>query len=158
MDHQVLSRHHAELDQHVGALLTKADGGDSHELATAWGDFERELLRHFELEERELFPRFFLEKPEDATALKREHETLRRDLLALGIRADLHCLRAEAVRAFISDLRAHAAYEEQALYPWAKTNVEGDTWKTIARGLREASDTVAHRLADELSRLGAQSL
>lgn len=158
MDDDLLSRHHAELDQRIGILLTTADGGDCHDLATAWGHFERELMRHFELEELELFPRFSLEEPDEVTALKSEHETIRRDLLALGIRADLHCLSAEAVRAFIVDLRAHAAHEEQALYRWAKTNAQGDTWATIARGLRDARDTVTHRLADDLSRLGAQSL
>jgi hemerythrin-like domain-containing protein len=158
MDDELFSRHHAELDQRIAVLLTKADGDDCHELANAWNGFERELMRHFELEEHELFQHLMPEHPEDIAALRQDHEALRRDLLALGIRADLHCLRAEAVRAFITDLRAHAAREEQTLYRWASRDVEGDTWARIARGLREARDSAVERLGDELSQLGARTL
>jgi hypothetical protein len=158
MTNDLLSRHHAELDQRVAALQTTADGGDGPALALAWGGFERELLRHFELEERELFARFALERPDEVAALKQDHEALRRDLLALGIRADLHCLRAEAVRGFVADLRAHAEREEQALYRWAATGVGTEAWSRIARGLREARETTGRKLADGLSRLGARSL
>lgn len=158
MDNDLLSRHHAELDQRINGLLTTADGGDGHDLANAWGLFERELLRHFEMEEQHLFRGYALEQPEEVIALKQEHEALRRDLLALGIRADLHCLRAEAVKGFIAELRSHAAREEEALYHWAKAHVEGDTWSTVAQGLREARETVTKRLVEDLNRLGARSL
>ena len=154
MDHDVLSRHHAELDRRVAALLTSADGGDCHDLAIAWDGFERELTAHFELEEHELFQRFMLERPEEVAVLRQDHEALRRDLLALGVRADLHCLRAEAVRAFIVDLHAHATREEQALYRWASTDVADDTWTKIARGLREARDSVAHSVREGIDHLG----
>lgn len=143
MGDNVLSKHHADLDQRIAVLLTRADGGDSHELAYAWDRFESELLRHFDLEERELLPRFTPEDPEKMAALKRDHESLRRDLLELGVRSDLHCLRADAVRAFIADLRAHAAREDQTIYRWASRDVEDDTWTRIALGLGEARDSTA---------------
>ena len=158
MDDNVLAKHHAELDQRIAVLLTKADGDDCQELANAWNRFERELLRHFDLEERELFPRSTPEHPEEVAALRQDHEALRRDLLALGIRADLHCLRAEAVRAFVADLRAHAAREDQTLYRWASRDVDGDAWGRIARGLRDARDAAAERIGTELSQLGARTL
>jgi len=148
MSSEILSRHHEDLDRRISVLLMKADSGDNHELAGEWNRFERELLRHFELEEREVFPRFSREHFEDAAALKQEHEALRRDLLALGIRADLHFLRAEAVRAFVADLRAHAAREEELLYPWSDTNVDLATWTAIARGLRDAGQSLASGLDD----------
>ena len=132
MDHDMLCRHHAELDRRVAALLTTADGGDCHDLANAWDHFERELTTHFELEELELFQRFMLDHPDEVAALRRDHEGLRRDLLAFGVRADLHCLRAEAVRAFIVDLRAHAAREEQALSRWTGT----ETVKPVLHPMR----------------------
>jgi hemerythrin-like domain-containing protein len=154
MDHDVLSQHHAELDRRVAALLTSADGGDCHDLAIAWDGFERELTAHFDLEERELFRRFMLEHPEEVAVLRQDHEALRRDLLALGVRADLHCLRAEAVRAFIIDLRAHATREEQSLYRWARTDVAHDAWTKIARGLREARDSVALSVRESIDHLG----
>jgi hypothetical protein len=157
MDQNHLARHHAELDQRAEVLLTAADGGDCHDLALAWGHFESEVLRHFQLEEHELFGRFLAEHPDEIAGLTQQHEALRRDVLALGISADLHSLRADAVRAFIGELRAHGVLEEQTLYRWA-SNVEGDTWARIARGLRETRDAVTKRLADELSELGARSL
>jgi hemerythrin-like domain-containing protein len=157
MDQNHLARHHAELDQRAEVLLTAADGGDCHDLAIAWGHFESEVLRHFEIEENELFERYLPEHPYEIARLTQEHETLRRDVLALGISADLHSLRADAVRAFISELRAHGVLEEQTLYSWAG-DVEGATWAKIARGLRETRDAVTKRLADELSELGARTL
>jgi len=153
MDKNHLARHHAELDQRADVLLTAADGGDCRDLAIAWGHFESEVLRHFELEEDELFERYLPEHPFEIARLTQEHEALRRDVLALGISADLHSLRADAVRAFIGALRAHGVLEEETLYRWAG-DVEGDTWTKIARGLRETRD----RLADELSELGARTL
>jgi hemerythrin-like domain-containing protein len=158
MDDKILSKHHAELDQRISVLLTKADSDDCHDLANAWNRFEREVLRHFELEEHELFPRLTPEHPEDIATLRQDHEALRRDLLALGIRADLHFLRAEAVRTFIADLRAHAAREDETLYRWASRDVDGDAWARIARGLRGARDSAAERIGAELSQLGARTL
>ena len=158
MDDKVLSKHHTELDQRIAVLLTKADGDDCHDLANAWNRFERELLRHLDLEEHELFPRLKTEHPEDVAALTQDHEALRRDLLALGVRADLHCLRAEAVRTFVADLRAHAAREDETLYRWASRDVDGDAWARIARSLREARDSAAERTGAELSQLGARTL
>jgi Hemerythrin HHE cation binding domain len=158
MDHNHLARHHAELDQRAEVLLTAADGGDCHDLAIAWGHFESEVLRHFELEEDELLRRFQPEHPDEIAALTQQHEALRRDVLSLGISADLHTLRADAVRTFIEALRAHGVREEETLYRWAGTDVEGDTWARIARGLRETRDAVTKRLADELGALGARSL
>ena len=71
MDHDLLSRHHAELEQRIGALLETADGGDGHDLASAWGPFERELLRHFEMEEQHFFRTYALDQPEEVSALRR---------------------------------------------------------------------------------------
>lgn len=157
MDQNHLARHHAELDQRAEVLLTAADGGDCHDLAIEWGHFESEVLRHFEVEENELFERYLPEHPYEIARLTQEHEALRRAVLALGISADLHSLRADAVRAFIGELRAHGVLEEQTLYRWAD-DIQGDTWAKIARGLRETRDAVTKRLAEELSELGARTL
>jgi hemerythrin superfamily protein len=150
----LLSRHHEDLDRRIASLLTRADGGDTHDLAQEWSRFEADLLRHFEIEERSLLPRFAQDQPEEAAALRLEHAALRRDLLALGIRADLHFLRAEAVRDFVADLHAHATREERSLYPWAKEHVAHGTWAEISEGLRDAGHAVARALSD----LGSQTL
>jgi hypothetical protein len=152
METDVLSRHHNELDEQIANLLLRADGGDCHALAGEWNRFESELGRHFELEEREVLPLFARENPEETAALRQEHGALRRDLLALGIRADLHLLRAEAVRDFVRDLRAHARREDETLYRWAATGLQPGTWAKIAAFLND-NDAVhtAKRTMDELS-------
>jgi hemerythrin-like domain-containing protein len=154
MDSDILSRHHAELDQRIVKLLLRADGGDNHDVAAEWNRLEEDLSRHFEVEERELFPHFQRENPEEVAALRQEHAALRRDLLALGIRADLHFLRAEAVRDFVEQLRAHAAREDGTLYRWAAKDLRPGAWTKIASSL----DHVVHAVGHAVSDLGGRTL
>jgi hemerythrin-like domain-containing protein len=152
METDVLSRHHSELDERIVNLLLHADGGDCHHLAGEWNRFEGELARHFEVEENEVFPLFTRENPEEVAALRQEHTALRRDLLALGIRADLHLLRAEAVRDFVRELRAHARREDETLYRWAATGLRPGAWAKIATFLNHAVHTATRTMNDLSSR------
>jgi hemerythrin-like domain-containing protein len=154
MDHDVLARHHAEIDGQICRLLLRADGGDSHDLAAQWNLFEGELTRHFVIEEEEVFPLFERENPEEVATLRREHAALKRDLLALGIRADLHLLRAEAVRDFVRDLRGHAEREDETLYRSAAKGSRPDTWAKIATALNH----VAHAVGHPVGELGSRTL
>jgi hemerythrin-like domain-containing protein len=154
MENDILSRHHAEVDERICKLLMRADGGDNHDLATEWNLLEGELARHFDVEERALFPLFARDNPEDVARLRQEHAALRRDLLALGIRADLHLLRAEAVRDFVKDLRAHASREDETLYRWAAKDLTPGTWARIATTLNHVVHTVGHAVND----LGSRTL
>jgi hemerythrin-like domain-containing protein len=149
MDNDVLARHHAEVDERICKLLLRADGGDCHDLAAEWNILEGELARHFDLEEHELFPLFERENPEEVAALRQEHAAIKRDLLALGIRADLHFLRAEAVRDFVRDLRAHSTREDETLYRWAAKDLQPGTWAKIAATLNHFVHAVGHTV-DEL--------
>jgi len=154
MDNDVLARHHAEIDERLCKLLLRADGGDNHDLAAEWNLLESELQRHFELEEHEVFPLFERENPEEVTRLRQEHAALRRDLLALGIRADLHFLRAEAVRDFVRDLRVHSTREDETLYRWAAKDLTPGTWAKIAATLNHVAHSVGHAVMD----LGSRTL
>jgi hemerythrin-like domain-containing protein len=141
MDSNAFLRHHADLDDCLERLLRCAEGGECHDLAEAWNSFEAGLERHFALEESELLPEFARAYPEEATALRQQHEDLRRDLLALGIRSDLHLLRAEAVREFVTRLRAHAKREEELLYPWADKELRAGTSAKIKAALERLTNT-----------------
>jgi hemerythrin-like domain-containing protein len=152
MENDVLARHHDELDERLCKLLLRADGGDNHDLAAEWNLLEGELARHFELEEHEVFPLFERENPEEVARLRQEHAALRRDLLALGIRADLHFLRAEAVRDFVRDLRAHSSRENETLYRWAAKDLAPGTWARIATTLNHVVRAVGHAATDLGSR------
>lgn len=144
MEPNALSRDHAELEDRMRRLIRCAEGGDCHDLATEWNSFESALERHLQLEERDLFPAFERKHPDEVAALREEHEALRRDLLALGIRSDLHQLRATAVGDFVKSLRAHAQREERALYPWAGDELPRRTWANIAAALRLPEWTVGN--------------
>jgi hemerythrin-like domain-containing protein len=154
MDDHVLARHHAEIDERLCKLLLRADGGDNHDLAAEWNLLESELERHFGLEEHDVFPLFERENPEEVARLRQEHAALRRDLLALGIRADLHFLRAEAVRDFVRDLRAHSNREDETLYRWAAKDLAPGTWARIAATLDHVAHSVGHAVKD----LGSRTL
>ena len=138
MESNAFLRHHADLDDRLERLLRCAEGGECHDLAEEWKAFEGGLERHFAMEESDLLPEFARAYPDEATALRQEHEELRRDLLALGIRSDLHLLRAEAVREFVTNLRAHAKREEEVLYPWADRELRAGTWARIKAALEHA--------------------
>jgi hemerythrin-like domain-containing protein len=154
MENDVLARHHAEIDERICKLLLCADGADCRDVAAEWNLLEGELTRHFELEERELFPLFERDSPQEVSALRQEHDAIRRDLLALGIRADLHFLGAEAVRDFVRDLRAHAKREDETLYRWAALELQPGTWAKIAATLNHIVHTVGHAVND----LGSRTL
>ncbi len=76
------------------------------------------MLQHLELKKRELLPPLSCDHRADVEALLREHEQIRSALTDLGVRLDLHCLRAEDVLAFIERLRTHAANEDAGFYRW----------------------------------------
>jgi iron-sulfur cluster repair protein YtfE (RIC family) len=111
-DHDALDRLFAE--------LTEAFGSDvPTEHARLWSALDERLRAHMELEEQYLLPRLALSHPDEARALRAEHDELRRLLLELGVGVDLHTTRADAVERFVAVLRGHARREDALLYRWA---------------------------------------
>jgi hemerythrin-like domain-containing protein len=98
-----------------------------NEVARLWTDFERGLLAHFELEEQCILPELAKEDAVEASELTREHARLRAKLGELGVGADLHLTRDEAVADFIARLRAHAAREDALMYRFAQTSLPEKT-------------------------------
>ena len=72
-------------------------------------------------EERSLFDGYARYAPEDAQELLREHASIRQALAEFDVGVDLHLLRADAVKAFLVRLQAHATRENAGLYCWAAT-------------------------------------
>jgi hypothetical protein len=117
---RALATHHEDLERAFLSLMVRAERGDAMSLREEWTAFEDELVRHLTYEEEMLLPRFALEDPGEAAAIRREHDAIRNALWELGVGIDLHCVRADAVRSFIDSLRAHAARESDTLYAWAE--------------------------------------
>jgi hemerythrin superfamily protein len=115
-----LSEHHHHLERLFLALVVRAQQGDCAALQTEWSLFERELLRHLELEETEILPRFGQHHPREARKILAEHAQIRCQLEEMGVCLDLHLLRAQAVEDFVRRLSEHARREETLLYPEAR--------------------------------------
>lgn len=113
---------HRGLERTFDALLLAFEA-DADEAATLWTQLDAALERHFQMEERELFPEFARINPREAEELTKEHAEIRRQLLVLGIGVDLHLTRFEMVRELVDKLRAHAAREDDLLYRWAEQHL-----------------------------------
>jgi hemerythrin-like domain-containing protein len=127
----LLAEDHRALDARLDRLVVRAQVAPPAELRAEWSAFERDLLQHLELEETEVLPAFAKHDRAEADALLAEHGEIRKQLLDLGIHLDLHCLRGEAVAAFVDRLKRHAAREDAVLYRWADDNVPATTWQRI---------------------------
>lgn len=118
-DDLLLPDHHRRLARMFQEVLTTAEGDDSRALCLGWARFDRELEAHLRAEERHLLPEFAKEYPDEAAALKREHEEIRRVVQEVGVGIELHQVRREIADALLDRLRTHAQREDALMYAWA---------------------------------------
>jgi hemerythrin superfamily protein len=133
-----LTGEHRHIEELLEQMRSAVQVDDPRALCEAWTGFERELTEHMRFEEEVLLPRFAEADPAEARALRVEHDELRRRIGELGIRTDLHTLRAEVADELIARLRAHAGREDRGLYPWAAQYLaEADLRAELSRLLDE---------------------
>jgi hemerythrin-like domain-containing protein len=137
---QALPEHHRRLERIFDALVAQAYEGDPIALRSEWDGFERELLRHMELEEKELLPTFAREQRAGADRLRAEHAQIRAALIEMAISLDLHALRADAVRDFVALLKEHARREDRLFYPWAHQHPPAQGWEAVETELAGAPE------------------
>ena len=133
-----LERQHAELELALNDIACAAEAGDPAALLRSWSDFESGLTLHLDFEERELFP---LVEPLHARALgalRGEHDLIRKLVAELGVRAELHTLRRDAVDELVELLRRHAEHEDRTLHHWLDDSAPEDTRRHLLRLLIEA--------------------
>lgn len=119
--------------------------------AAGWGElartlctaFEAEVARHFEFEERELFPRLAAAgEPDIGELLAEEHAAIREaaavlmPLLGATIAetpatADWNTLRIRGLE-FVERMQAHIQKEEMALLPMIDDLIDAETDETLA--------------------------
>jgi hemerythrin-like domain-containing protein len=114
-----LTAEHRHIEELLEQTKSAVQVDHPRALCEAWTSFERELTEHMRFEEEVLLPRFAEVDPAEAHALRVEHDELRRLIGELGIRTDLHALRADVADELFARLRAHAQREDASLYPWA---------------------------------------
>lgn len=105
-------------------ILKQITDGDREDVARAITSLQVRLGEHLDIEERELLPGYARLHPDDAAHILTEHRGFRKALAELDMATDLHLVRAEALRAFLATLRAHAVHENAGLYRWAITASE----------------------------------
>jgi hypothetical protein len=110
---------HGHFERSLQAIVAEVSDDGPADLREPWHAFEQELLAHLDAEEADLIRVFGSYQPTEARELIAEHEQIRATVTQLGVDLDLHCLRAERVKALVDQLRAHARREEGVLYPWA---------------------------------------
>ncbi len=114
----MLADHH-RLEKLFTRVMDAFDANAREDTQQLWTELEQGLERHFAAEERFMFPAFEKLDATETTALRADHELIRRQLAELGVGVDLKLVRAEVARGFLALLRAHAAREDAVLYRWA---------------------------------------
>lgn len=133
---------HQRLNHLLEKLSSAFQVNDREDMQELWGELEAGLSAHLDAEEAVLIPALARSNRTEADALLKEHESIRGRLADLGPGVDLHVVRSEVVRAFIDELRAHAAREDRTLYAWGDAHVSpaerASLLGTLKRSVRRA--------------------
>ena len=116
---ETLRDDHERLEELFDELAYAVDGADSATIQRVWSRFEHALMAHLDAEERHLMPAIERGHADDVRRTRAEHESIRRLVQELGVRADIHTLRKEVADELITTLRRHADWEEETVYRWA---------------------------------------
>ena len=142
---------HQRLDELFARLLGAFEADDRELVASSWTELEAGLLAHLEAEEKFLVPALARTSERDARAILHEHRHIRGRLADLGAGVDLHIVRLDAARAFIDELRAHAAHEEALMYRWGDqylvASERQSLFSALVEGVRARLERVRARTA-----------
>jgi hemerythrin-like domain-containing protein len=150
-----LTRQHASLEEALQGLVRAASEVDPRALQASWAQFETDLLRHLDLEEKSLFPLVEGAHPDELRALRIEHDRIRDVVGELGVCCDLHAVRKQAVERLVRMLRSHAEREDGTLYRWVDQEAPLDTRRHL---LRLLVNTVRSELQADASHQRVQAL
>lgn len=110
---------HDLLESLAAGIVKAVEESDREDLPRLVTALEEALVDHLDQEERELVSDYAREHPDEAAAIRREHDAIRAAVTELGVEMDLHVLRADAIAALVTRLREHAAHENATMYAWA---------------------------------------
>ncbi|MYW12108.1 hemerythrin domain-containing protein [Streptomyces sp. SID2563] len=128
---------HESVTDTAGAALRALDDGDRALVPDLVARMERELVAHWQGEERGLFAVMSAD-PEYAgyiAALVREHRELGAFLRGIDLSSAEDIAR---LREAVVELHHHIAKEEDGLFPASLTALTGDEWDRAMRAWREA--------------------
>jgi iron-sulfur cluster repair protein YtfE (RIC family) len=112
---------HKRMQALLVSLVEQADADVRPGLQQTWAELESLLVAHMHEEESYLFPDLSRARADAVGSLEADHARIRRLVGEIGIGVELHIVRAATLHALADELRAHAAREDELLYPWAET-------------------------------------
>ncbi len=131
-----LEADHTRLDAML-TMVARSVREDALEDAKArWNELEVALLAHLDVEEMFVIPAMMALDATEARAILAEHGEIRRTLGDIGIAFDLHTVRADAIDAFCTGLRAHAAHEEVIMYGRIVSELPSSSARALVARLR----------------------
>lgn len=110
---------HEQLETLLGELIAAFETGDHGIARETFRRFEKLLLEHLEIEERQLFPELAATNVAEIADLRDEHRAIRTRVEELAVGVELHQVRLSAIRTLVDNLHHHAAREDRLLYRWA---------------------------------------
>jgi hypothetical protein len=122
---------HRSLEEMGTRLLVAVEAGAGPAVQGLWDAFADQLSTQLEAEERDLFAKIYRSNHRSARALVEEHRHIRSRLEEVRMDVEHGAVRAEAARAFIAELRAHARHEEDVMDRWADENVSAGEAETV---------------------------
>jgi iron-sulfur cluster repair protein YtfE (RIC family) len=128
---------HRACDALWGDIESAVESGDTARITGLWGDFERAMRRHFDLEEKILFPSF-----EDATGMhgggptavmRGEHQQMRAllDEMATTVKGGSLDTLLDQGDTLLMLAQQHNTKEEGMLYPMAERAL-AHVWEDVA--------------------------
>jgi Hemerythrin HHE cation binding domain len=120
MDAPHFSKHYRRLEGLLAELRALVLADDPRGLRPFWTAFERELRDHLAAEETCLLPAFGETHANKARSLRQDHAQIKDLLEEIGMRIDLHLVRAKAVDHLIDVLREHTRREDAWMDAWTR--------------------------------------
>jgi hypothetical protein len=134
----LMSDHHRAIAKACRRLRSDVYTDDPPTLLGHYHCFERAVIEHMVIEERELLPAYTAYDPADAREIRHQHRELRELLDRIGLDVELHRVRASQLEQLLEAVQRHIAHEEATLYPWAQVNIPVDTKQTLFARLTQS--------------------
>jgi hypothetical protein len=119
----LMSDHHRAIAKSCRRLRSTIYSDDPPTLVADYHCFERAVVEHMVIEERDLLPAYTAYDPADARSIRQQHRELRELLDRIGLDVELHRVRAAQLEQLLEVVQRHIAHEEATLYPWAQVNI-----------------------------------
>lgn len=154
----LLTAHHRATEDACTALLACTYTDDPLELVGHYRSFEHALRDHVAAEEELILPAYEEHAPADAQAIRDNHAAIRKALDRIGIEVELHVVRAHSVSELVDSLRAHAAREDAAMYPWAQAHLSVASQRQLFLRIGRSLRALVHLRRRRVSRFGEGSI